>query len=216
MKRRIRLSTGFVLEPDSIKSSLKPLKRKPIQRYHKATKLGWQLNVWILDRLKSNLPIQGLQSRYAHALVFSYYGYNYQVCGLMQKLSHTTRAYIVRTDGLKSFLKKDKIKSLIWSAKSDGAIKRAKQHIDVSKLQIKLELLHTRSNKLLHLKDKYPELYIYVLRGLDEKDQLRQYLNSCKANRKERGKFYQSYVHGWLLPLQRGYRQRKIIFNGKY
>ena len=96
-------------------------------------------------------------------------------------MSHTTRAYIVRVDGLKSFLKKDKIRSLIWSAKGDGAIKRAKQHINVSKLLTKLELLHTRSNKLLHLRDKYPELYIYVLRGLDEKDQLRDYLNKCKA-----------------------------------
>ena len=54
--------------------------------------------------------------------------------------------------------------------------------------------------------ENYPELCIYVMRQIGDKESLKQYLNECKAHRDSGEAYYKYYVHGWLIPLQRGQR----------
>ena len=51
------------------------------------------------------LPFGAIKARGPVAIVMSFYGNNEVVTGLMQTLSHKTRAYIVNAKGLKGFLK---------------------------------------------------------------------------------------------------------------
>ena len=59
----------------------------------------------IKEHLLSSLPIKELQSRISTAIMLSYYGGNLEVYFLMQHLSHSSRAYIHNSAGLKGFLK---------------------------------------------------------------------------------------------------------------
>ena len=65
---------------------------------------GWMVKVRIKRRHRKSLPIRCLQSRPASATVFSFYGYKHEVCWLLQRLNHKTRAYIVNSDGLRGFV----------------------------------------------------------------------------------------------------------------
>ena len=61
------------------------------------------IKVSIKEELKSVL-IFGLQARPPIAHILSFLGYIHEVMPIMQTLSHSTRAYVINTDGLKSFL----------------------------------------------------------------------------------------------------------------
>ena len=53
---------------------------------------------------RSKLPFDILQSRHVLATTFAYFGCFDEVSYLMQKLSHSTRAYFINAGGLKAFL----------------------------------------------------------------------------------------------------------------
>ena len=71
--------------------------------------IGLNLNenvviVSIKDKYKQVLPLRGIKSRIATALVLGYLGYREKVIVLMQHISHRTRAYIQNTNFLHGFL----------------------------------------------------------------------------------------------------------------
>ena len=70
----------------------------------KVGKTEWHLKVKISNKLLKKLPIKKLESRYAMAVVLSFYGDSMEVLELMQRLSHGTRAYFFNEEGLKGFL----------------------------------------------------------------------------------------------------------------
>ena len=77
----------------------------------------------IREDLLRVLPFEGIQSRHATAVILSFVGYLHQVPGILQKLSHKTRAYIVNADGLKGFLVKlGKVLQIIKAAEKSGEI----------------------------------------------------------------------------------------------
>ena len=69
-----------------------------------SAKVNFETEVEIKSDYRKVMPIGGVQSRHATAVILSFYGFDSEVCYLMQIMSHKTRAYIVNTDGLKGFL----------------------------------------------------------------------------------------------------------------
>ena len=62
-----------------------------------------QFGVPIKDELRSSL-ILGLKSRLSIALILSFLAHSEEILFLLQKLNHSTRAYIQNAKGLKGFL----------------------------------------------------------------------------------------------------------------
>ena len=62
-----------------------------------------QIKVPIKGKLRSCL-ILGLKSRLSIALILSYLAHSEEILFLLQKLNHSTRAYIYNAKGLKGFL----------------------------------------------------------------------------------------------------------------
>ena len=67
-----------------------------------SSKLGEKIA--IREEFLHCLPITNLQSRLVVAKILSYYGERQVVYKLLQTTSHTTRAYLVNSEGLKAFL----------------------------------------------------------------------------------------------------------------
>ena len=65
----------------------------------------WQIQVPIKDNFKHKNPFEKLQSKIATAIILSFFGNRIRVCHLNQRLSHTSRAYIVQQEGLRGFVK---------------------------------------------------------------------------------------------------------------
>ena len=81
----------------------------PCTRSDPVKVIGLNLNenvviVSIKDKYKQVLPLRGIKSRIATALVLGYLGYREKVIVLMQHISHRTRAYIQNTNFLHGFL----------------------------------------------------------------------------------------------------------------
>ena len=68
------------------------------------------------------IPFGKLQSRAPVAIMLSFFGFNYQVQDLMQKLSHKTRAYFVNAEGLKGFLLVGTVVAILKDAKISGKL----------------------------------------------------------------------------------------------
>ena len=62
--------------------------------------------VAIRAKFCKRLPFLGFNSRNVSATVMSYYGDRDDVYRLLQRASHTTRAYLYNANGLKGFLVK--------------------------------------------------------------------------------------------------------------
>ena len=82
------------------------------------------------------MPISGVQSRHATAEILSFYGFDSEVCHLLQIMSHKTRAYIINTDGLKGFLTRFSILKWLQRLYALGELESitGKQHIDLDSL----------------------------------------------------------------------------------
>ena len=57
--------------------------------------MSFKLKVPIRDDLRRSLPFGDLQSRYAVAIVLSYFGYMEDASDLMQKISNKSRAHFI-------------------------------------------------------------------------------------------------------------------------
>ena len=67
--------------------------------------LSTEAKIELKPELAKRLPLPGIQARAATAVILSFFGRQCEVCELMQKLSHCTRAYIISQAGLPGFLK---------------------------------------------------------------------------------------------------------------
>ena len=74
----------------------------------------------IKDKYKKDLPLNGIRSRLATALVLGYLGYREKVIILMQHISHRTRAYIQNANFLHGFLVKGSIVVSILELANDS------------------------------------------------------------------------------------------------
>ena len=65
------------------------------------------VSVAIRNELRKSLPVGSLQSRNVMGIVLSYFCYSEGVISLLQKINHSTRAYIMNAKGLPGFLVKE-------------------------------------------------------------------------------------------------------------
>ena len=77
------------------------------------------------DSLKKLLPFGNLKSRHAIAVVLSYLGTTLEVYPLLQKISHTTRAYIFNEKGLKGFLEQASFTAWVMRLGNKGKLDEA-------------------------------------------------------------------------------------------
>ena len=66
--------------------------------------------------------IFGLQARLPIAIILSYTGYRHDVILILQKLSHSTRAYIWNADGLEAFIKSFDIIAFLKDSEEEGLL----------------------------------------------------------------------------------------------
>ena len=108
----------------------------------KQNKSDIQLDIKVLikEDLKKGL-IFGLSFRPPIVIILGFTGYSQEVLPIMQTLSHSTRAYIVNADSLRSFLAAFNIIKHLESADKAGQLKDAyeRQQIDLDTVQKQLE-----------------------------------------------------------------------------
>ena len=148
------------------------------------------------------MPVQGIQSRLATALIFSYVGNQHQVPGILQKLSHRTRAYIVNADGLKGFLiRLGKVAGIIHNAERMGRLKEVLrwQQVEIKVVKKLLRNQKTEEGQLFVLKHKYPALHLYALKELGRTTEIRRYMAKCQTYEANKEKYF-FYINGYWLP----------------
>ena len=85
----------------------------------------FDINVQIKEKLKKGL-IFGLKSRLAIGLILGYMGYRHDVVSMMQRVSHSTRAYIWNAKGLLGFVCKFNLMKTLRDADKKGQFKSIK------------------------------------------------------------------------------------------
>ena len=83
------------------------------------------------DSLKKRLPFGNLKSRHSIAVVLSYLGTTLEVYPLLQKISHTTRAYIFNEKGLKGFLEQASFTAWVMRLGNKGKLDEAAGNVRV-------------------------------------------------------------------------------------
>ena len=97
----------------------------------------------IKDKYKKDLPLNGIRSRLATALVLGYLGHREKVIILMQHISHRTRAYIQNANFLHGFLVKGSIVvSILELANDSGELDAVTRRHVVDLEKIKGSLAH--------------------------------------------------------------------------
>ena len=111
----------------------------------------------IKEEMSSGLPLPTLRSRNATATILSFLSYRGQVCHLLQRLSHQSRAFIVSQEGLPGFLARcDVIELILSQQESDqGKALKGKQQVCLETLQLELAGLEADQREQL-LRKHYP------------------------------------------------------------
>ena len=112
------------------------------------------------------------------ATILGYLDFRFYVIPILQRLSHSTRAYIVNADGLPGFFTLD-IFNILKNADEKGQLKYARKSKAFDIIELKDELNTKNSNelKMEHLRQSYPSLYVHVLRHFRMSDKLDKYLS---------------------------------------
>ena len=71
------------------------------------------------------MPIEGIVAREATALIWTYLGWKHEVCPLMQRLSHSSRAYLINAKGLPGFLVPIDIPKMVTNLHKKGLLVEA-------------------------------------------------------------------------------------------
>ena len=135
------------------------------------------------DNFDTTLPIRyelrkelifGLESRLPIAIILGYSGYQHQVMPLMQRLSQTTRVYVINANGLPSFLKPLEIIKVLKDAEKSGHLDRAKKYqlIDMRIVEAKLRTSMLLKEKMSLLSKEYPSLFVFILELLNMPDKI--------------------------------------------
>ena len=146
------------------------------------------------------MPIRCLQSRYASATVFSFYGQKHEVCWLLQKLSHRTRAYIVNSNGLQGFVHEFTLPSFLDSLQTRLDSISCHQIIKVNSVKKELKRFSSSNEKECFLMEHYPAVFILSFVHLKRSQELLQYSEYCRALQTGDPGEYSLYIHGFLLP----------------
>ena len=95
------------------------------------------------------LPLGSIQSRNVLAILFSLYGDSHDVSWLMQRLSHSSRAYFINAGLLKGFLVPLTFHRILNLATEEEVQALSKhQHIDMRTVIEKLESIEGKDEKL--------------------------------------------------------------------
>ena len=96
----------------------------------------FHINAPIKKELMKGLVL-GLGSKPAIGTFLSFVGYRHIAIELMQTLSHSTRAYIVKEDGLRGFVQRMDIVKILKDADKDGKLEEIKklQVIDFNEIE---------------------------------------------------------------------------------
>ena len=110
--------------------------------------------------------VLGLESNLAIGTFLGFVGYRHVAIELMQTLSHSTRAYIVKEDGLKGFVKRMDIVKILNDADLSGKLDEVKkwQVIDFKEVEKEIEGFHTVEQMMDHFCLFEPILYRFLLK----------------------------------------------------
>ena len=94
----------------------------------------------IRNHLLKHVPFGKLYARPVAASVLGFYGDSYEVFFLLQKTSHSTRAYYFNAGGLKGFLVPGPI-AILSKLKKSGELEKVTryQHVDFEAVLLKLD-----------------------------------------------------------------------------
>ena len=107
--------------------------------------MNFLTSVEVRDELLKGMPVQKLQSRPVHAIILSFYGYQPQVCHMLQRLCHTSRAFIINSGGLAGFLVKFDLIDLLREEERRGNFEKitGMQNFTIDDLESELSQLST-------------------------------------------------------------------------
>ena len=110
------------------------------------------LKVPLKEELSKKLPITKLQSRLGVAKVLSFVGDSDKVYDIMQKTSHTTRAYISNVNGLKGFVVRGIVTAFSEGKASGEFEKLGKYHqFNIRAVSTALDLMPNLEEKIFLL-----------------------------------------------------------------
>ena len=151
---------------------------------------------------------------HATAVMLSFYGARHEVCHLLQRLSHTTRAFVVEQKGIPGFVVYHPPTVLEWLKDmqiEDMLAANLNLHkINDSDAFVKtLAAMKDNQEVEAHVKKNHPILLIEFLKASKKDEQLMEF---CKGLRDDY-KLYTFYIQHYLLPwfesLRRGGRLKK-------
>ena len=131
---------------------------------------------------------------YATALMLSYLGTRHEVCQILQKLCHASRAYIVEQESLPGFLV-HRPSALGWfiHLKNTGSFEDKLTAYKIGNPEIFLKTLIGMENneaREVHLKENHPTLFIQALKETERDGELSEF---CKGLRDDY-KLYTYYI----------------------
>ena len=131
------------------------------------------------DKLRHSLPLPGIQSRLASAVIFSFLGKKKNVSKTVIVLNRGGRAYIITQGFLAGFLisNYESLASLMFNELTMNCKFKCENEIE-EKLKLKAleEALDAQLNsekKFMHVKHRHPELYVAYLTSEGKFDELK-------------------------------------------
>ena len=86
--------------------------------------------------MKTRPPFPPLQEKPVQALVLSFFGGNRELCNLMRKLSHETRALYIKEKGFQGFLTLNSITEDLRKAEENRELDKLKQEVYIDMVSL--------------------------------------------------------------------------------
>ena len=118
--------------------------------------------------------ILGIEARLPAANILSFAGFSHQVTPIMQQLSHGTRAFLHNSNNLSGFLVRLELMRIMNLADDDQW-----QEVNLETLKTQLEIFGDIKEQRQYLSMNYPYLYMYMIRYLNQQDELERYSKEC-------------------------------------
>ena len=149
-----------------------------------------------------SLPFKDLPAREPTAKIMGFIGYRHTVLPLLQTLSHKSRAFIFKANGLPGFVEQFNPINSLRLARANGEIDWILkwQFIRLTDLEQQLNKCPTREMKRSVVALNSPLLYIYLLKVLKRFEELAHFREQCYNMRNGNIGQYTQYIHGWWFP----------------